>query len=100
VKRLLVVLAVLAGCPRSKPVGPVSPDDAIVYIKSNVGDAVLYVDGRYVRQVKMLKPGIAVIPGKHRIELRHDDYFSRYIELDLARAEKKTLDVTLAPILP
>jgi hypothetical protein len=32
--------------------------------------------------------------------LRHDDYFSRYAELDLQRAEKKKLDLDLAPVLP
>jgi hypothetical protein len=95
-----LALLVLGGCPQKQPTTGVSASDAIVYIKSNVGKASLYVDGRYVRPVEMVKGGIAVLPGKHRIELRHDDYFSRYVELDLSRAEKKTLDLTLAPILP
>jgi hypothetical protein len=94
------VVVALSACGPKPPTTGVAAGDAIVYIKSNVGDAALYVDGRYVRPVRMVRGGIAVVPGKHRIELRHDDYFSRYIELELARAEKKTLDVTLAPILP
>ena len=56
--------------------------------------------GRFVGPVNILRGGIAVDPGKHRVELRHDDYFSRYVELDLARAEKKQLELSLAPVLP
>jgi hypothetical protein len=78
----------------------VTADDAVFYVKSNVADAGLYVDGRFIGPVGGLKGGVAVVPGKHRLELRRDDYFSRYVELDLKRAERKRLDVELAPVLP
>jgi hypothetical protein len=97
---LVVLACVLAACgPKVGPNG-VSPNDAIVYLKSNVNDAQVYVDGRFVGPIAVLRGGIAVDPGKHRVELRHDDYFSRYVELDLQRAEKKKLELELAPVLP
>ena len=101
--RVLVVvaaLAALAACGgRQKPHG-VDADDAIVVIRSNVTDANVFVDGRYYGSVRMLRGGLAFEAGKHRVELRHDEYFSRYVELDLKRAERKQLDLELAPVLP
>jgi hypothetical protein len=78
----------------------VTSNDAIVYIKSNVRDPQLYVDGRFVAPLDALRGGVAVEPGRHRIELRHDDYFSSYLELALARGERKRLTIEMAGILP
>jgi hypothetical protein len=102
VNRLALALVVgLSACGgRQQPSSGVQASDAIVFVASNVGDASVYVDGRFVGPVKILRGGVAVEPGKHRLEVRHDDYFSRYVELDLKRAEKRKLDVTLAPVLP
>lgn len=97
-KAFLLVALVACG-PKVGPNG-VSPSDPVVYLKTNVADAQVYVDGRFVGPINVIKGGIALDPGKHRIELRHDDYFSRYVELDLARAEKKKLQLELAPVLP
>lgn len=97
-KRALLVALVACG-PKAAPNG-VTPNDAIIYMKSNVPDAQVYVDGRFVGPIGVLRAGVAVDPGKHRVELRHDDYFSRYVELDLHRAEKKKLQLELAPVLP
>jgi hypothetical protein len=98
VKKLLLVA--LAACgPKPSP-NHVTPNDAIVYLKSNVSDAQVYVDGRFIGPISVLRGGIALDPGKHRVELRRDDYFSRYAELDLARAERKKLQLELAPVLP
>jgi hypothetical protein len=97
VKRLLLVLAACGGAQHT---GRMSPNDAVMYVTSNIADAQVYVDGRFVGAVSLVKAGIAVDPGKHRIELRHDDYFSRYADLDLQKSEKKKLDLDLAPVLP
>jgi hypothetical protein len=94
----ILVLAMACG-PKPPPTG-VSRNDAIVLIKSNVADAMVYVDGRFVAPVGVLRAGVAVDPGHHRIELRHDDFFSRYIELELHRAERKPLQLDLSPVLP
>jgi hypothetical protein len=90
----------LAACGAATPHRGVSPNDAIIYFKSNVTDAQVYVDGRFVGPVSLLKGGVALDPGKHRVELRHDDYFSRFAEMDLHRSEKKQLDLDMAPTLP
>lgn len=99
--RVLVVaswLAVACG-PRIGPTG-VTSDDAIVYVKSNVRDAQVYVDGRFVAPLNALGGGVAVEPGIHRFELRHEDYFSSYLELRIARAERKKIAIEMAVILP
>lgn len=96
---LAVVLGV-AGCGGRQQRTGVTGEDAIFYIRSNVGDANVFVDGRFIGPVTVLRGGIAVDPGKHRLELRREDYFSRYVDLDLARAERRKLLITLAPVLP
>jgi hypothetical protein len=99
VTRCLVLAALVACGPKVGPNG-VTADDAIVKVASNVRDAQVYVDGRFVAPLTVLRGGVAVSPGVHRFELRHDDYFSRYLELDLKRADRKTVSLDLAPILP
>lgn len=107
--RVFAAFAIAGTCLVSSGCGPkpgasdargVSPSDAVFYVKSNVATASVYVDGRYIGPVAMVKGGLAVVAGKHRLEVRHEDYFSRYLELDLKRAERRRLEVTLAPILP
>jgi hypothetical protein len=91
-------LAVACG-PRIGPHG-VTSDDAIVYVKSNVRDAQVFVDGRFIAPLDALGGGVAVEPGAHRLELRHEDYFSSYLELQLARAEHRKIAMQMAAILP
>ena len=98
--RIAAVVLALAACGPKRPPNGVDADAAIVTIKSNVAEANVFVDGRYYGPVKMLRGGLGFEPGHHRLELRHEDYFSRYVELDLKRAEKRKLDLDLAPVLP
>ena len=44
--------------------------------------------------------GVALAAGAHRLELRHEDYFSSYLELQLTRAERRTVALDMAAILP
>ncbi|HEX2688597.1 MAG TPA: hypothetical protein VHN14_18345 [Kofleriaceae bacterium] len=99
-RSLIVVswLAVACG-PKIGPTGLTS-DDAIVYVKSNVRDAQVYIDGRFVAPLNALGGGVAVEPGLHRFELRHDDYFSSYLELQLMRAERTQVAIEMAATLP
>jgi hypothetical protein len=94
------VLIVLAACGGRQPSSHVTANDAVVYLKSNVTDAQVYVDGRFLGPVSALRGGIAFDPGRHRFELRRDDYFSGYVEVDLRRAERRQLSLDLAPVLP
>ena len=72
----------------------------MVKIQTIVSDAVVWFDGRFLGPVGVMRGGIAVAPGRHRLELRHDDYFSHYQELELAPRQRLTLDIELAPVLP
>jgi hypothetical protein len=98
--RTALLLVALAACgPKVGPNG-VTADDAIIQVKSNVREAQVYVDGRFVAPLQALRGGVAVTPGTHRFELRHEDYFSAYLEMTVARAERKSVAMELAPILP
>lgn len=74
--------------------------DAIVKIKTAVADASLWIDGKFVGTVGALRGGVALEPGAHRVEVRHEAYFVHYQELDLAPGQRLTLDLDLAPLLP
>ena len=96
----LAILLLFAACgPKTVETG-VTREDAILRIASNVRDAQVYVDGRFVTPLDAAGGGIAVTPGTHRFELRHEDYFSSYLELTLAKAERRKVSMELAPILP
>lgn len=87
-------------CSARPGVNAVTSADAIVTIKSNVRDAQLYIDGRFIAPLDALAGGVAVEPGTHRFELRHEDFYSSYLELQLARAERKKVAMEMAGILP
>jgi hypothetical protein len=96
----LAAWSLAAGCgPKIAPNG-VTSGDAIVYLQSNVRDAQVFVDGRFIAPLDALAGGVALDPGAHRLELRHEDYFSSYLELQLARAERKKIAMDMAAILP
>ena len=63
-------LVLALGCGHRQAPGGVTPNDAIVRVRTNVGDAHVYVDGRFLAPIAALRGGIAVEPGTHRIELR------------------------------
>lgn len=94
-----VVLIAAAACGGARP-GAVRSDEAIVYVTSNVSDAQVYVDGRFIGSLGMVRGGLAMDPGSHRLELRRDDYFSRYAEVAVTRAQHTKLDLEMRPILP
>lgn len=95
----LVAIMTLACGPKAGPEA-VRASDAILYLKSNVRDAQLYVDGRFIAPLDTVRGGVVLSPGGHRVELRHEDYFASYLEVTLVRAERKRLALDLAAILP
>jgi hypothetical protein len=99
--RLLVVIALVAACGGTQtPRDKATDDDAVIKLECAVEQAEVYVNDRQIGQCGDLPGGIALSPGTHRIEVRHDDYHTAYYELTLAVAERKTLQVDLAPALP
>ena len=93
-----LALAIACGGTARRP--GVASRDAVVFLTSNVRDAQAFVDGRFVAPLDALGGGLALEPGAHRLELRHEDYFPSYLELQVARAERKRLALDLAAILP
>jgi hypothetical protein len=72
----------------------------VLVVHTNVADAQVWIDGALVGPLAYVRRGIALDPGHHRIELRRDDYFSRYAELDVRRGQHSELDLPLSPQLP
>lgn len=98
--RVLFVVGWLAACAPGAAANRVTSGNAILYITSNVRDAQVYVDGRFIAPLDALGGGVAVAPGRHRLELRHDDYFSSYREVQIARAARQKLAIDMAAVLP
>jgi hypothetical protein len=92
-------LAALSACGGAAQRSSASRD-AVVLITCNVPEASLFVDGRFLAPVGLVRGGVALSPGAHRLELRHDDYLGRFIELQLAPAERRRVDAQLFPVLP
>jgi hypothetical protein len=102
VARALVLCACVAaaGCggpPRPAP--PFSASDAVVLVQSNVPDAELWIDERFVAPVGALQAGVALPPGTHRVEVRHPRYHSFYETVTVSARERSTLEVRLVPVL-
>lgn len=96
-----VALAATApGCVSTPHPAGAQGRDAIVSLACNVPDASVFIDGRFLAPVSLLRGGVALPPGEHRLELRHDGYLGRFIELTLAPAERRRVDAQLFPILP
>lgn len=93
---LATALAGCGGAGRSSS----SSRDAVVRLTCNVAEASLFVDGRFLAPVGLLRGGVALSPGEHRLELRHDGYLPRFFELSLAAAERRQLEAQLFPVLP
>jgi hypothetical protein len=98
--RAVLVVSWLTACAPATAANRVTSSAAIIYITSNVGDAQVYVDGRFIAPLDALGGGIAVAPGTHRVELRHDEYFSSYREVQVARAARQKLAIEMAAMLP
>jgi hypothetical protein len=75
-------------------------DDAVVLVQSNVRDAQIFIDGQFITFLHAAGAGIALSPGTHRFELRHDDYFSSYLELTVGRSDRKKVTMNMAQVLP
>jgi len=95
-----LLAGLLAGCGAGAAAPRGSSGQAILYITSNVPDAQVYIDGRFIAPLDTLGSGLALEVGAHRLELRHEDYFSTYRELQIARAARQRITVELAAVLP
>ena len=92
---LALVVAIGCACGGSRG-GDGAGNRAILVIDSPVSDAVLWVDGRYVAQLRDIRGGVRLPPGMHQIEIRHDSYHAYYSELSLRPTQRLHLTVELA----
>lgn len=92
----------IAGCSggAKSTRGKVAKNDAIVTIECPVPDAELWVNDRFIAHTGKLRRGIALSPGEHRLELRHDRYFTHYQVIAVTARQRLALTVELAEILP
>lgn len=99
--RLAVALALgLAACGGATPGGGADADDAVVLLECVILDASVWIDGRYIRPLRDLRGGIALEPGTHYLEIKHDDYHTFYAELALRERERRRVVIELAEVLP
>lgn len=97
---LVVALALAAGCGGTTKGTKPHSDDAIIYLKTSVSDAEVWVNGRFVARIKDLGGGLQLSPGRHRIEIRDDHYHTVYLDLKVEKRERRTIPVKLAKVLP
>jgi hypothetical protein len=96
---LVAALALLfSACPGGARDAARSSSDGVIHFDCPVADAEVWVNGRYLEDG--LRRGIAIAPGTHRIEVRHDDYHTFYAEVTVGRGERRVVEVRLAEILP
>ena len=98
---LVAALAAAAVACGPKPgVRGASAGDAVLVFEANVPQAGMWIDGVFIGGLDTMRGGVALSPGPHRIEIRHDDYFTYYRELTVTAGEKQRIAVELAPTLP
>ena len=97
---LVALLVLSAACGGTQRSGGARDGHAIVHIECEVGAAEVIVNDRPIRRIDELRGGLALSPGRHRIEVRHDRYHSRYFEITVGDSEQVRLEVELAEILP
>ena len=61
--RALLVVSWLTACAHGAAANRVTSGASIIYITSNVEDAQVYVDGRYIAPLDALRGGVALAPG-------------------------------------
>ena len=92
-------LVACGGPQKTDPGSDVDESDAVVTIACDVADAEVWVNERRVGFVTDLDGGIALSPGKHRLEVRHDRYHTHYEMLELVAEQRATVSVELAEML-
>jgi len=93
-------VAAFLACGGAQTGSKANSDDAVLLIRVAPKDTSIWVDGNFVAEVAQAPGGVAVNPGKHRIELRHDRFHSHYQIVELKPREKRIIAVELAEDLP
>ena len=99
---LLCLVSWLLACssPAQRLPGTPAKNDAIIQIECDVAEAELWVNERFIAHMRNLRRGIALSPGEHRLEFRHDGHHTHYELITVAAKERRTLTIDMAEILP
>ena len=91
----LVVLALCACGPRP----PVErPEAQALRVRCEPGDASVSVDDRVVGSCGSLRDrNVPIMPGFHRVEVRAERHFTRFLEVDVPRLGRAAVEATLRP---
>jgi hypothetical protein len=96
----LLLLVCAVGCGGLSTAQRSRANDAVVFMDTDITDAAVWVNGRYIAPVASIRGGLALAPGQHRIEIRHDAYHTFYVEVSVGAKERKRVAVDLAPVIP
>lgn len=72
---------------------------AVLSIRCNVEDAVVWIDERMAGEVAEVRGGIRLLAGPHRVEVRHDNYYTRYQEVVLQAGREGTSEFTMIEVV-
>jgi hypothetical protein len=95
----LALVAAIGWCAGGGARGRGDPgrdDSALVLLRTDVHDAAIWIDDRFVGLIADARAGMSVSPGTHRVEIRHDRYHTRYLELTVRARERVEIPIELA----
>jgi hypothetical protein len=72
---------------------------AVLVIRCNVRDAVVWVDDRLAGEVEEVEGGIRLLVGAHRVELRHDQYYTCYRDVVLQAGREATVELEMIEVV-
>jgi hypothetical protein len=94
---LAALALLLCACAGAGVVDDGEPSQAArLVLDCDVGDASVWIDGRYIGEVGHLEGGIPLSPGTRRVEVRHDHFHTYYERITLEPHERKRVEVHLA----
>ncbi len=100
-RRAWSTLAALAGALLLLSCGGPGPNVKVrplagLLVRCDPGDAVIYVDDKYMGSVKGLGSKPLLLPeGVHRVEVRKDGYFAHFTEVKMVKGVRQQLKLKL-----
>jgi len=100
VTRVGFALVLVAACGASQRAPAPSTPHSVLILRCPITSAFLLVDDQPVGELRGLPHGVRLAAGRHRVEVRHDGYHTRYVEVTLAPGETCMMDLSLAEAFP
>lgn len=93
---IAALLAVTACAGRSRAPDTIS---SLLFVDCDVTDAEVFIGDQLAGRVGELRGGVRLRGGAHRVEVRHERYHTRYLDLALAAGVTLRVPVTLVEAL-